>query len=109
MPMSIVEALCSGCCVIVPDRPECLAYAGPDARPYRSAADIARHAAEALAGGPEIEAERARNRAYGLQRFCSPELGEVFMEQLLQGIDRVRARQAGFAVGPASLRVPAGL
>ena len=38
-----------------------------------------------------------------------PSHGLPSFQQLLQGIDRVRARQAGFAVAPAPLGVPAGI
>ncbi len=93
MPMSIVDALCAGCSVIVPDWPEAIEYAGPDARAYRTAEDIARHAHEVLAGGPEIEAEWLRNMLYGRQRFCDPQAPVRFNGELRDGLARVRAAQ----------------
>jgi glycosyltransferase involved in cell wall biosynthesis len=91
MPMSIVEALCSGCCVVLPDRPECRDYAGPGFRGYRTAGDIVRHCREVLAGGPEIDAEREANRAYARERFCDPELGRRFHAQLVDALQRAPA------------------
>jgi glycosyltransferase involved in cell wall biosynthesis len=93
MPMSIVDALCAGCSVIVPDRPEALEFAGPDARPYRTAEDIARHVREVLVGGPAVTAEWARNREYGIARFCDPEVPVSFNSELRDGLARVRGRQ----------------
>jgi glycosyltransferase involved in cell wall biosynthesis len=90
MPMSVVEGLCAGCCVILPDRPECRDYAGPGFRGYRTADDIVRHVEQVRRGGPEIEAERAANMAYGRERFCDPQLGADFFAQLRRGTDQVR-------------------
>jgi glycosyltransferase involved in cell wall biosynthesis len=89
MPMSVVEALCAGCSVVVPDRPECVSYAGPGARTYRTEADIVRHCEEALAGGPAVEAERARNLAYGRERFGDPEIGRRFHAELTAALARL--------------------
>ncbi len=90
MPMSVVEGLCAGCCVILPDRPDCREYAGPGFRGYRTADDIVRHVEEVRRGGPEIAAERAANMAYGRERFCDPQLGADFFGQLRRGTDAVR-------------------
>ena len=90
MPMSIADALCCGCAVIVPDRPEALDYAGPNARPYRSAQDIAAHVHEVLAGGQAIEQELTQNREYGRARFCNPETPRHFDAQLRAGLARVQ-------------------
>ena len=87
MPMSIIEGLCSGCAIIVPDRPECLDYAGPNARPYVTADDIVRQCRDVLAGGPQIERERRENVAYGRERFASPELGRRFYDELRGALD----------------------
>jgi glycosyltransferase involved in cell wall biosynthesis len=94
MPMSIADALCAGCSVVVPDRPEALQYAGPDARPYGTAAEIAAHAAQVLAGGEAIEAEWERNRVYGAARFCDPQVARRFDAQLREGLTRVRTASA---------------
>jgi glycosyltransferase involved in cell wall biosynthesis len=91
MPMSIVDALCAGCSVVVPDRPEALEFAGPDARPYRTAEDIARQVHEVLAGGPGVRAEWERNMEYARKRFCDPETPVRFNEELREGLTRVRA------------------
>jgi hypothetical protein len=82
MPMSVAEALCAGASVCLPDRPEARAYAGPGARFYTTADDIARHAREVLAGGPEVEAERTANRRWALEKFCDPALGRRFSDEL---------------------------
>ena len=99
-PMSVVDALSMGTSVVVPDRPEALAFAGPHARTYRTAGDIAGHVREALAGGPEIEHERAANLALGRGRFCDPDYGRRFLTQMRAGL-------AGVRNGHADLRGPA--
>jgi glycosyltransferase involved in cell wall biosynthesis len=95
MPMSVVEALCAGCCVVLPDRPECREFAGPGFRGYRTADDIVRHVLEVRAGGPAIDAEREANRAWGRERFCDPELGRRFHAELLAAMDDMRAAAMG--------------
>lgn len=92
MPMSVVEALCAGCSVVVPDRPEARASAGPHARTYRTSQDIERHAREVLAGGPAVEAEQEANRAFGRARFCDPAVPERFLGELRTGLDAARER-----------------
>ena len=94
MPMSVAEAMASGCSVVLPDRPACREYAGPSARYYADAQDIARHAHEALAGGPAIAEERRLNRAWALRRFCDPVLGEGFHRELTTALARVRGEVA---------------
>ena len=98
MPMSLVEGLCAGCSVVVPDRPEALAYAGAYARPYRTADDIARHVHEVLAGGEAIAAEQEANRAYGRARFCDPQAGAGFHQELLEGLSTCYARANSHSV-----------
>jgi len=93
MPMSIVDALCAGCAVVVPDRPEAIAFAGPDARSYKSADDIARHVEEVLTGGPAIATEWERNRERGRTLFCDTGAHRVFNQELRAGIARVRTAQ----------------
>jgi len=90
MPMSVVEGLCAGATVILPDRPEAREFAGPHGRFYRTADDIVRHAREALAGGPAVEMEREGNREHGLRSFCDPSLGKRFFAELTEGLDRWR-------------------
>jgi hypothetical protein len=92
MPMSIIEALRAGACVVTPDSPEMLALCGDGFRPYRNVADIVAHVREVTAGGPAIEAERARNRANALARFCDPELGRRFHTELSQALAAWRLR-----------------
>jgi hypothetical protein len=96
MPMSVVEGLSAGCCVVLPDRPECREFAGPGFRGYRTADDIVRHVLEVRAGGPAIDAEREANRAWAGERFCDPELGRRFHAELLAAMDDMRARAMGF-------------
>ena len=93
--MSVAEALCAGCSVVLPDRPECREYAGPHFRGYRTPEDIARHAREVLAGGPAIEAERRANAEYGRARFCAPELGDRFYGELRGSVAAYLSPEAG--------------
>lgn len=94
MPMSVAEALCAGASVCLPDRPEARAYAGPGARFYSTADDIARHAREVLAGGPAVESERAVNRRWALERFCDPAVGRRFSDELRGALARHRGEPA---------------
>ncbi len=86
VPMSIIEGLCAGTSVVVPDRPGIEAVAGPHARRYRTADDIVGHADEVLAGGPVIEAEQQANRAFGLRTYADPSLRLRFAEELYQAV-----------------------
>jgi glycosyltransferase involved in cell wall biosynthesis len=90
MPMSVAEALCAGASVCLPDRPEARAYAGPGARFYSTADDIARHAREVLAGTPDIQEERAANRRWALERFCDPATAQGFNDELVAALARHR-------------------
>lgn len=92
MPMSIIEALRAGACVVHPDRDELRHVAGPGFRGYRDVDDIVAHVAEVVAGGPAIDAERARNQQWALEQFCAPELGRAFHEQLAQSLEDWRFR-----------------
>ena len=56
---------------------------GPDIRTYVDAEDIVEHIRTVLAGGPEVDAERERNRAWAHEHFCDPELGKRFYEELV--------------------------
>jgi hypothetical protein len=88
--MSVVEGLCAGTSVIVPDVPQLLEFAGPNARPYTTADDIVQHVKEITTGGPEIEAEWQTNREYGLRSFADPALFERFFVQLRDALDAWR-------------------
>jgi glycosyltransferase involved in cell wall biosynthesis len=91
MPMSIVEGLCCGSSVIFPETPDARELAGPHARGYRTAQDIAAHVREVLAGGPAIEAERRENIRYGRERFANPELFARFAEEVFTAVQRWHA------------------
>ncbi len=91
MPMSVVEGLCCGASVIVPDTPEAHEFAGPHARGYRTPEDIAAHVREVMAGGPAIEAERRENMRYGRERFANPKLFARFAEEVFTAVQRWRA------------------
>src|SRR5205814_201328 len=82
MPMSVIEAMTAGAAVILPDRPEARAFAGPGFRGYRSAADIAAQVRAVLAGGPAIEAERAANQRFARENFCDPRAASRFHAEL---------------------------
>lgn len=91
-PMSVIEGLVAGASVVLPDRPETREFAGPGARFYRTADDIVRHLEETLAGGPEVDAERAANRRFALARFCDESLSVRFHAELTGALAAIRAR-----------------
>jgi len=91
-PMSVVEGMTAGACVVAPERAEVRATFGPDIRGYRNADDIVTHVRQVLAGGPAIDAERARLRDFALTHFGDPELGKRFYEEL---VDAVRGGVTG--------------
>ena len=93
MPMSVIEGMTAGACVVLPDFPVVRDVFGPDVRTYRDADDIRRHVRDVLAGGPAIDAERDRLRTRALDQFCDPELGKRFYAEL------VDALQAAIAAG----------
>lgn len=82
MPMSVIEGLYAGACVIVPDAPAMRAMCGEGYRPYRTAADIVAHVRSILADGPAIALERQSNHAYARARFCNSALGPRFHADL---------------------------
>ena len=92
MPMSIIEALRAGACVVHPDREELRHVTGPGFRGYRDVDDIVAHVSEINAGGPAIEAERRRNRQWAIDQFCGPALGATFHAQLAQALEDWRFR-----------------
>lgn len=89
-PRSIVEGLCAGCSVVLPDRPEA-EMAGPHARLYRTVDDIVAHGREVLAGGPAITKEWEENRSFGLQRYAAPELSRTFAAEVKDALHRHRS------------------
>ena len=90
MPMSIVEALRAGACVIHPDREDLRPVTGPGFRGYRTVDDIVAHVREIAAGGPAITAERRRNEAWARAEFCDPALGTQFFEELSTALEQWR-------------------
>jgi glycosyltransferase involved in cell wall biosynthesis len=92
MPMSVIEGLRAGACVVTPDRAEMRALCAEGVRPYRNAADIVAHVREIMAGGPAIEAERSRNRASARARFCDAELGRRFHAEISEALTAWRLR-----------------
>jgi hypothetical protein len=91
MPMSVVEGLCCGACVIVPGTPEGYESAGPHGRGYQTAEDITAHLREVLAGGPAIAAERRENMRYGREHFANPQLFERFAGEVFTAVQHWRS------------------
>jgi glycosyltransferase involved in cell wall biosynthesis len=81
-PNSIVEALCSGACIVAPDRLEARQMIGSGFRGYRNPGDIVAHVRKVLAGGPEIEVERERNVRHGCAQFADTALAKRFHAEL---------------------------
>jgi glycosyltransferase involved in cell wall biosynthesis len=92
MPRSVIEALCAGSSVILPERPEARAVAGPGCRGYRTADDIVRHVREVLAGGPAVRQEQLANREFGLATYASKDLAERFSSELREALHDWRRR-----------------
>jgi glycosyltransferase involved in cell wall biosynthesis len=86
MPMSIIEGLRAGACVVTPDRPEMRDLCADGFRPYRNAVDIVAHVREVSAGGWAIDEERRLNRERALARFCDPDLGRRFHAELSDAV-----------------------
>jgi len=82
MPMSVIEAMRAGACVVVPDLPEMRRLCGEGFRPYHNAADIVAHVREIMAGGEPIESERKTNREWAMQQFCDPARARMFHDEL---------------------------
>ncbi len=85
-PMSIVEAMCAGACIIAPDRPEAQSMIGSGFRGYRTSTDIVAHVHEIFAGGPVIEAEREANRQWAREQFCDPAYAKRFSSELTDAV-----------------------
>lgn len=92
-PMSVVEGMCAGASVILPDRPEAREFAPPTARFYTDADGIAGHVREVLAGGPEVQTEQAANRAFGINTFCDESVGKRFHQEVAMALARFRERR----------------
>ena len=92
MPGSVIEGMYAGTSVIMPERPESRLVAGPDCRTYGRPRDIVRHAREILAGGPEIDAERRRNRQFAEEHFADPGLASAFAGQLSKALAEWHSR-----------------
>ena len=85
-PMSVVEAMTAGVCVVLPERREVRGIFGPDVRTYSSVADIVAHVRAVMAGGACIDEERERLRAFALERFCDPETAKRFYSELAEAV-----------------------
>ena len=73
MPMSLIEALRAGACVVHPDRPELRpTWSVRASGAIATVDDIVAHVREIAAGGPAIEAERQANEAWARAQFCDP-------------------------------------
>jgi glycosyltransferase involved in cell wall biosynthesis len=95
MPMSVIEGLRAGACVIVPEAASMEMLCGAGYRPYRTATDIVAHVRTIMAGGEAIDAERLANQNRARARFCDPTLGKRFHEELSAAVTAWRAeRQA---------------
>lgn len=92
-PMSILEGMSHGACIIAPDRPEAHRLVGPALRPYRTADDIVSHLTEVAAGGRAIDDERAALRRRAEQCFADPEIHARFSEELADALVAWRRRQ----------------
>lgn len=90
MPMSIIEGLRAGACVVHPDRPEFAEVVGPSFRGYHGVDDIVEHVDQIVAGGPQIDAERRTNRDWAIASFCDPALGRQFQDELSSALEAWR-------------------
>jgi glycosyltransferase involved in cell wall biosynthesis/uncharacterized coiled-coil protein SlyX len=82
MPMSVIEAMRAGACVITPDAPEMRELCGPGFRPYRDAADIVAHVREIMADGAHIAQEQQANREWAIAQYCDPARAKIFHDAL---------------------------
>ncbi|MCU1689518.1 MAG: glycosyltransferase [Jatrophihabitantaceae bacterium] len=86
MPMSVIEGMRAGACIVHVDDDALRPVLGESWRPYRTASDVERHVREVMAGGPLIEEERRRNKEWALEHFCAPELRTAFHAELSQAL-----------------------
>ena len=82
MPMSVIEAMRAGACVITPDAPEMRELCGPGFRPYHDAADIVTHVRDIAAGGEKIAQEQKANREWAIAQYCDPARAQIFHDEL---------------------------
>jgi glycosyltransferase involved in cell wall biosynthesis len=90
MPMSIIEAMRSGACIVHPDRPELREVVGPGYRGYHDARDIVRHVDEVVKGGSAIDEEREQNTTWALEQYCDPAFGRRFHAELSGALEAWR-------------------
>jgi hypothetical protein len=90
MPMSLIEAMRAGACVVHPDREELRGVVGPGFRGYRSVEDIVAHVREIHAGGSAIDAERERNQQWAREQYGDPAREAAFHQQLSDALQRWR-------------------
>ena len=93
MPMSIIEAMRAGACVITPDAPEMRELCGPGYRPYQTAADIVAHVREIIAGGEKIAQEQKANREWATLQYCNPARAKIFHDELSAALVAWRAHR----------------
>jgi hypothetical protein len=93
MPMSVIEAMRAGACVITPDAPEMRELCGPGFRPYHDAADIVTHVREIMAGDEKIAAEQKTNREWAIAQYCDPAEGKIFHDELSAALLAWRVRR----------------
>ena len=92
MPMSIIEGLRAGACIVHPDRPDLAEVVGPGFRGYRDVDSLVSHAQEIVAGGPAIDEERRANEAWAREQFGDPALGRRFHDELADALEQWRFR-----------------
>jgi glycosyltransferase involved in cell wall biosynthesis len=93
MPMSVIEAMRAGACVITPDAPEMRELCGPGFRPYHDAADIVTHVREIMAGDEKIVAEQKTNHEWAMAQYCDPAGGKIFHDELSAALVAWRERR----------------
>jgi hypothetical protein len=91
MPMSIIEGMLAGACIIAPEREEARLLVGEHLRTYVTVDDIVDHVQRIRAGGVAIEQARTELRARAVRMFTGPGTGRRFLAELRA------AHQAWFA------------
>jgi glycosyltransferase involved in cell wall biosynthesis len=90
MPMSLIEAMRAGACVVHPDREDIRPVVGPAFRGYRTVEDIVAHVREIHAGGAAIDAERERNQQWARDQYGDPARETAFHHELSAALERWR-------------------
>ena len=93
MPMSVIEALRAGACVITPDAPEMRELCGPGFRPYHDATDIVTQLRDIMAGGEKIAQEQKANREWATRQYCGPARAGIFHDELSAALVAWRQRR----------------